>query len=194
MDTESNSINGMKIEVRNLRTGQVASSITGEVYGSGEYFVTLIGLYSESLIRAGDALEVFASAQSKAFRVSSTRVFVTPIDLERGWMVLPTIEAETIPTETRLLPNFPNPFNPETWIPFDLAQSANVRITIYSMSGEIVRVIVLRNLPAGSYTNRSKAVHWDGTNSMGECVASGLYFYRLEAGSFHATRRMVILK
>ncbi|MDP3725426.1 MAG: FlgD immunoglobulin-like domain containing protein [Nanoarchaeota archaeon] len=103
----------------------------------------------------------------------------------------PTVSA---PPKSALLPNYPNPFNPETWIPFQIAEGTTVHITIYGPAGQIVRTLELGSLPAGTYTTRSKAAYWDGTNDAGERVASGPYFYRIEAGSYSAMRRMVILK
>ena len=99
-----------------------------------------------------------------------------------------------MPMETALLPNFPNPFNPETWIPYDLAQDADVHIHIYSLKGEFIRQLSLGFQTAGTYRTRSRAVYWDGRNAVGEPVASGIYFYTLQAGQFKATRQMVILK
>ena len=98
------------------------------------------------------------------------------------------------PKETVLLPNFPNPFNPETWIPYQLASSADVTLDIYSANGHLVRTLKLGHQHAGIYQNRTRAVYWDGKNKLGELVASGIYFYTMSAGEFTATRRMVILK
>ncbi len=102
--------------------------------------------------------------------------------------------ASLIPEETALLANYPNPFNPETWIPYQLAESAEVTLTIYGMNGEIVRRLAVGHKAAGMYQSRSRAAYWDGRNQLGESVASGLYFYTLTAGEFTATRRMLILK
>ena len=99
-----------------------------------------------------------------------------------------------IPEETALLANYPNPFNPETWIPYQLAESADVTLTIYDMNGQLIRRLALGHQPAGMYQNRSRAVYWDGRNQLGESVASGLYFYTLTADEFSATRKMLILK
>jgi hypothetical protein len=99
-----------------------------------------------------------------------------------------------IPKESALLANYPNPFNPETWIPYQLAESAEVTLTIYDMNGGIVRRLAVGHKAAGMYQSRRRAVYWDGQNQFGESVASGLYFYTLTAGDFAATRRMVILK
>ena len=98
------------------------------------------------------------------------------------------------PDTTTLLLNYPNPFNPETWIPYHLAEAADVQLTIYDIKGEVVRQFDLGHQIAGYYTNRTKAVYWDGRNELGETVASGIYFYQLSAGDYSATRRMVILK
>ena len=93
-----------------------------------------------------------------------------------------------------LLPNYPNPFNPETWIPFDLAQESSVTIAIYNSAGQTVRRMELGELPAGSYRAKGKAAYWDGRDALGAPAASGVYFVRIEAGSFSETRRMVLLK
>ena len=107
---------------------------------------------------------------------------------------LENLLASLIPEETALLHNYPNPFNPETWIPYQLAESAEVTLTIYDMNGHLVRRLALGHQAAGMYQSRSRAVYWDGRNQLGESVASGLYFYTLTADTFTATRRMLILK
>ena len=99
-----------------------------------------------------------------------------------------------IPQETSLHPNYPNPFNPETWIPYQLAVFAEVTLTIYDMHGGTVRRLEVGHQPAGLYQSRSRAAYWDGRNGRGESVASGLYFYTLTAGDFTATRKMLIRK
>ena len=104
------------------------------------------------------------------------------------------IDTETIPNETRLYPNFPNPFNPETWIPYQLAEAAEVHISIYDVQGQPVRELPIGFRAAGVYTNRSEAAYWNGRNDIGELVTSGIYFYTLRAGDFSNTRKMLILK
>ncbi len=99
-----------------------------------------------------------------------------------------------IPDVTRMLPNYPNPFNPETWLPFELKDDANVSLKIYNLKGELVRYLPLGFLPAGTYHNRSKAMHWDGRNHSGERVASGIYFCQFTAGNFQSTHKLVITK
>ena len=95
---------------------------------------------------------------------------------------------------TRLLANYPNPFNPETWIPYKLAKPAEVTLTIYNMQGVVVRQLKMGHQTAGVYTSRFRAIYWDGSNMFGEKVATGVYFYTLTAGDFSATRKMLIRK
>ena len=112
----------------------------------------------------------------------------------RGIQVLEQLTRALTPETTALLANYPNPFNPETWIPYQLAKAADVTISIYTSDGNVVRTLALGHQHAGIYKNRSQAAYWDGKNALGESVASGLYFYTLTAGDFTATRRMLILK
>jgi len=98
------------------------------------------------------------------------------------------------PSNNALLQNFPNPFNPETWIPYQLKEASEVKIRIYAASGELVRDLSLGYKPAGLYVSRDRAAHWDGRNEAGERVASGLYFYTIQTGNYVATKKMVIEK
>ena len=113
---------------------------------------------------------------------------------KQGIEFLENLLASLIPKETALLRNYPNPFNPETWIPYQLAESANVTLMVYDMNGRLIRRLALGYQAAGMYQSRSRAVYWDGRNQLGESVTSGLYFYTLTAGEFTATRKMLILK
>ena len=113
---------------------------------------------------------------------------------KQGIANLENLLASLIPEETALLHNYPNPFNPETWIPYQLAESAEVTLTIYDMNGQLVQRLAVGHQAAGMYKSRSRAIYWDGRNQLGESVASGLYFYTLTTGDFTATRRMLILK
>jgi len=99
-----------------------------------------------------------------------------------------------IPSNFSLLQNYPNPFNPDTWLPFKLANDAPVAINIYNAKGQLIRTIALGNKNAGVYITKDRAAYWDGRDSFGEKVASGVYFYTLQAGGFRATRKMLILK
>ena len=107
----------------------------------------------------------------------------------------PSVQTSPVlPKTTELLSNYPNPFNPETWIPYQLAKPAEVTLTIYDIHGRIVRTLRLGHQPAGFYQSRSKAAHWDGRNYLGEKVATGVYFYTLKAGDYMATRKLLIQK
>jgi hypothetical protein len=96
------------------------------------------------------------------------------------------------PEESALLQNFPNPFNPETWIPYQLREGSEVKVRVYSSSGILVRELDLGYISAGVYVSRDRAAYWDGRNEYGEKVASGVYFYTIQAGDFVARRKMVI--
>ena len=111
-----------------------------------------------------------------------------------GIEMLETMLASLLPEETALLANYPNPFNPETWIPYQLAEAAEVTLTIYDMNGKMVRCLEVGYQAAGMYRTRSRAVYWAGRNQLGESVASGVYFYTLTADNFTDTRRLLILK
>ena len=113
---------------------------------------------------------------------------------QRAIAMLESVLASMHPDKTVLLANYPNPFNPETWIPYHLAKAADVQITIYNMHGIVVRNLELEHLSAGYYMSRSQAAYWDGKNAFGEPVASGIYFYQLQADTVSPLRKMVILK
>ena len=109
-------------------------------------------------------------------------------------VVPPAKPAQPIPKEFRLLQNFPNPFNPDTRIPYDLAQEATVTIRIYDVKGQLVHQLDLGAQKAGSYIDKEKAAYWNGRNQTGNAVTSGVYFYTLKAGDFQETKRMVIVR
>lgn len=115
------------------------------------------------------------------------------LDLFRDTVAAPSL-SKTAPEETVLLTNYPNPLNPETWIPYKLVNPAEVTVTIYAADGKLVRMLAVGHQAAGVYQSKSRAAYWDGRNAVGEPVASGLYFYTLTAGNFTATRKMLIRK
>ena len=144
-------------------------------------------LYPDSLewLSVSDVRQWLSQARQRDFTDPSVR---------RGILFLEQLLASMVPKETALLSNYPNPFNPETWIPYQLSKPAYVTLTIYAANGQVVRRLVLGHQPAGVYQNRSRAAYWDGKNAVGEPVASGVYFYTLTAGDFTATRKMLIRK
>ena len=113
---------------------------------------------------------------------------------QQGIANLERLLAALIPPEIQLFANYPNPFNPETWIPYQLAKPSDVTLYIYAASGVLVRRLEVGYQPAGHYQDRNRAAYWDGKNEMGESVASGVYFYTFTAGSFMSTRKMLIMK
>ena len=117
----------------------------------------------------------------------------TPVYL-RGIAVLEQLLAALTPKETTLLPNYPNPFNPETWIPYRLAKDAFVTLTIYDLNGQVVRTLDVGHRVAAFYESRSKAIYWDSRNQLGEQVASGVYYYHLSARNYAATLKMLVVK
>ena len=138
--------------------------------------------------------ETLTAAEVQGWLTDAVSLEVRDPIMKRGMMVLGQLLAALTPTETKLLANYPNPFNPETWIPYRLVEDAFVTLTIYNGSGRVVRTLDAGHRIASVYESRSKAVYWDGKNGLGEQVASGIYFYTLTAGDYSATRRMVILK
>ncbi|MDE0043505.1 MAG: leucine-rich repeat domain-containing protein, partial [Candidatus Poribacteria bacterium] len=145
---------------------------------------------------AGDSqvLDTLTAAQVEGWLAEALSLPVDDARLKRGIAVLEQLLASLIPARTALLPNYPNPFNPETWIPYQLAEDGNIGLSIYDAGGRLVRRLDLGHRPAGYYTGKSKAAYWDGRNRDGEPVASGIYFYQLATPSVHELRRMVILK
>ena len=140
------------------------------------------------------ALETLTAVEVQGWLTDARTLEIRDPIMKRGFLVLEQLLSALTPRETELLSNYPNPFNPETWIPYRLAEDTLVTLTIYDGSGRVVRTLDVGHRIASAYENRSKAVYWDGRNGLGERVASGIYFYTLTAGDFSATRRMVILK
>ena len=122
------------------------------------------------------------------------RLDLNNASLQRGVRTLGHLMEILTPKRTHLLPNYPNPFNPETWIPYQLAEAADVTLTIYAADGQLIRTLSFGHQSAGIYQNKSRAAYWDGRNALGERVASGIYFYTLTAGEFTAIRKMLIRK
>ena len=140
------------------------------------------------------AAEPLSAAAVRGWLTDAKALEIRDPIMERGIVVLQQLLASLTPTETELLANYPNPFNPETWIPYRLAKDAFVTLTIYDRAGQVVRTIDLGHQTAAFYESRSQAIYWDGRNQLGEQVASGVYFYHLSAGDYSATRKMMILK
>ena len=139
-------------------------------------------------------LDTFTAVDVQQWLTQAQHLNLTDAISQRGMLFLERLLAALILKETALLPNYPNPFNPETWIPYQLAEHADVTLTIYAVNGTVVRTLALGHQSVGIYQNKSRAAYWDGRNEVGESVASSVYFYTLTAGDFTATRKLLIRK
>ena len=184
---------GFRAKVKNLTTKAALSSIIS-VEATDGFNMTFVDLTDAHAARVGDVLEISADSPDPLVGVKPVRHIVTVDDVKNSRIQLEDLIAYEIPAETELLRNYPNPFNPETWIPYHLSEDADVNLTIYGINGEVVRDIDVGHQTAAKYDTRAKAIYWDGRNRFGEQVASGIYFYHLDAGDFSGTRKMVILK
>ena len=181
-----------RVKVKNLSTDRAITTVTREEKIG--YQLTVVDAEMGRAAQIGDILEISAQSPDPFVGVQPLQYTVTAGDVKRSLIQLPALVAYEIPTETELLRNYPNPFNPETWIPYRLAGDAFVTLIIYDLNGQVVRTLELGHQVAAVYENRSKAIYWDGRNQVGEWVASGVYFYHLSAGDYSATRKMLILK
>ena len=143
---------------------------------------------------SGRVLETLTAADVRHWLMQAEQLSHTDAKYQHGMRYLQQLLAALTPTETVLLANYPNPFNPETWIPYRLANPAKVAVSIHAADGNLVRTLILGQQPAGIFESRHRAAYWDGKNEVGEPVASGIYFYTLTAGDFTATRKMLIRK
>jgi hypothetical protein len=187
-------VNGLSVTAHNLSSGLSMTDTTGLTSGDGRFSITFADFVTNQAAKVGDVFEVSFSDPNGKVEVDPIRYTVTKQDIQLARISLGNIVASAVPILSELLANFPNPFNPETWIPFKLHKSSDISITIYDVHGQVVRKLELGSIPAGTYQTKAKAAYWDGTNDMGERVASGVYFYQLKASEFTALRKMVILK
>ena len=139
-------------------------------------------------------LAMFTAADVHGWLTQAQHLNLTDIVSQRGIRFLEQLLAVLTPNKTILLPNYPNPFNPETWIPYQLATPTDVTVTISDIQGRVVRLLDLGHQRAGIYQHQARAAYWDGRNIQGEPVASGIYFYTLKANEFASTRKMLIRK
>ena len=179
-----------KISLKNVNTGTIH---TGSVIDN-QFKLTLVDAVSAKVASVGDVLEISVETGNQQYGVETRRHTVSQTDVTSSLLSLPELVTYEIPAETALLANYPNPFNPETWVPFRLAVDSDVQLTIYNSSGNMVRQIDIGFKTAAVYETKDRAIYWDGRNASGEMVASGVYFYTLEAGDYVSTRKMLILK
>ncbi len=179
------------VTVKNLRTGD---TFTEEISPSGYFVAAYADLTREAVIEVGDRIEV-AVLDSSGELVSGPSVHKVTLEGIRDAVMSVRLRlGHTIPAKSVLLQNYPNPFNPETWIPYNLRDASPVTISIYNAAGQLIRTLDLGHRVPGVYTSRSRAAYWDGKNEAREQVASGVYFYTIQAGDFTATKKMVVAK
>ena len=185
----SQQFNDYLVTVRNLRTNTVMEAQVRDNY----FAAATADLARRSVVQEGDVIEVRVIGPEGNVESHTLSYKVTPENLENAVL---SIKLDSIgrPKLTQLLQNFPNPFNPETWIPYQLSEDSLVSLSIYDTTGKLIRTLSLGYQSVGFYHSRERAAYWDGRNAVGEQVASGVYFYQLTTPSFHQTRRLVILK
>ena len=180
------------------QTGENRADVNGDGVVNIQDLVRVAGALGQGTaaspsLHASD-LEGLTAADIQQLLTQARQLALTDPAYLRGIAVLERLLARLLPKETALLANYPNPFNPETWIPYQLANPAEVTLRIYAIDGTLVRTLSLGHKPIGIYQTRTHAAYWDGKNQIGEPIASGVYFYTLTAGDFNATRKMLIRK
>ena len=193
----------VRIATRLGRTGPDAADVNGDGVVNIHDIVLAAALMGTEAAAPSAFAGIGAGHRHLPLRPEDIQLWLTQIQsvdlydptFQRGVIVLKHLMEALTPKKTALLPNYPNPFNPETWIPYQLSEPADVTLTIYTADGQLIRTLSLGHQPAGVYQNRSRAAHWDGRNELGELVASGIYFYTLRvSGEFTATRKLLIQK
>jgi hypothetical protein len=182
--------NASTITVKNLRSGETAVSPLGT---DGQFAAVWADLSKRGVVESGDRFEIRVRGSSGEVVSEPITISLNPEDLAQAYVHLKLVVPRA-PKATLLVQNYPNPFNPETWVPFQLAQAADVTIQIYDIHGQLVRQLNLGRKEPGYYISRDRAAYWDGTNSSGERVSSGIYFYRLDTNGYSATRKMIVAK
>ena len=175
-----------------------------DVNGDGEVNILdlafVASAFGEDTVPAAPAISLAQTDVQEIIPAIQTWIHLAQVEdngsvvFRQGIDNLQRLLASLLPQKTALLPNYPNPFNPETWIPYQLARDSAVLIRIYTANGTLVKTLQLGHQTAGIYQSRNRAAYWDGKNEIGESVASGIYFYALAAGDFNATGKMLIRK
>ena len=180
-------ISGVKLTVYNGHT-RVAEAVE-----SNNFHATWVDMNRQAVASAGDTLTIEVRDTTGAL-IRTFQHEISATDVHRAFTELQLTSANLTPKRTVLLANYPNPFNPETWLPYQLANDAEVIIRIYSSAGQLVRNLDLGFQLAGYYIGKSRAAYWDGRNDLGERLASGVYLYQLSTPESLTTRKMVIRK
>ncbi|MCZ6678982.1 MAG: T9SS type A sorting domain-containing protein, partial [Candidatus Poribacteria bacterium] len=180
------------VVVKNLHTGAVATD--GITSDDRRFAAVWADLNRRRVVEVGETLEITMLDEGGNIVSGPFQRRIDIADIQKAYLSLPLIVGDVRPADTLLAQNFPNPFNPETWIPYQLKAPADITIQIYDGFGRVVQTLNLGLKPAGFYTTREAAAYWDGRNNAGEPVASGVYFYTLRTQDYTATRKMLILK
>ncbi len=191
LSTNVTDLGNLTLSVHNPRTDNVQSMVP--THSQTNMQAVWTDLNRREVIVTGDILEIKVHSDT-GHLVGVLHHTVTPEDISRAFAHLTLNPDAMKPTQTALLTNYPNPFNPETWIPYQLETGTNVEFRIYNAAGHLVRKLDLGFKSDGFYLDKNQAAYWDGKNDSGEKMASGVYFYQLIAGSYSATRRLVIVK
>ncbi len=178
---------GVVMELTNERTGR---SSEGPLKADGTFLTVSIDLGRAAVVKDGDVIH--AQPRVGGYQLGDGVRYVVGGDDTRDAFALIPISGR--PGRTRLLPNFPNPFNPDTWMQFDLAEASEATVRVYDVAGHEVRRIDLGYRDAGFHRDRADAAYWDGRNELGEPVASGIYVCQLQAGAYREMRRMLVRK
>ena len=183
---------GYILVAKNLRTGIITTE--NVINNAKRSSAVWADLNRKSVVEAGDKLEIALYDERVNVVSGPFQRTVSTDDIRNAFLDLEIRVGDVQPKDTILAQNFPNPFNPETWIPYQLSQPTEVTISIHNVTGQLVRTLDLGLQSVGSYMTPATAAYWDGKNAVGERVSSGIYFYTLQTADFAATRRMVILK
>jgi hypothetical protein len=177
---------------------QALFNIEAETKADGTFTATQVNFQEEHVISINDILQIEVMISDSQLKVSPVIYQVTSTDIRDGLISLPDLVAYQVPEYSALGRNYPNPFNPETWIPYQLATDSQVELTIYDSSGLPVRKIQLGYQTAGHYITRQRSAYWDGRNEIGETISSGIYFYVLKMDSAVESRtfsqKMIVIK
>jgi len=176
--------------VRNLRTGDISTNLIA----TDRFDVVFADMNRNPVVKAGDKVEIVVKDSAGNIVAGPVTKQIGAGDIQRAFSDITIMFGYLKPQNSVLLQNYPNPFNPETWIPFNLSKEADVSVMIYDASGRLVRNLALGRKDAGIYTDKDRAIYWDGKTDAGEDVSSGVYFYTMKAGEFSATRKMIVKK
>ncbi len=191
------------IQVAQSLNADLSTNPEADVNGDGAIDILDLIAVARKFGEAAAAAPIFGAMDSEKLTPATVQAWIKQAQLEDDGSIAfrqgianlqRLLEAIVVPEKTELLVNYPNPFNPETWIPYHLAKPAEVTLTIYAATGATVRTLMLGQQAAGVYRSRGRAAYWDGKNEIGESVASGIYFYTFTAEDFTATRKMLLMK